>query len=273
MDFILTREDLDQEIKKLEKTSTDRVDFFSRAITFCSDVLELYRKELRSHRFPNPSAEILFFKEQKQFPLAYLIYYSHRHSLELEFPNSGIGFRKLIKGKIEEINKFFNSNKEFFRYVETKQTFLDEYYFTRNYNDINTTSGKFLYYRDKEFNTSHDVLLGEIKAFQRLLPHLQLQEKKSRSGDMINPASEIQWTSSKIALTELIYALHINGAINNGAVDLITIASAFENLFNIKVDNIYKTYSEIKARKGRRTKYLEELAWKLEEKMKNDDKF
>lgn len=44
-----------------------------------------------------------------------------------------------------------------------------------------------------------------------------------------------------------------------------------KTFFNIRLDNFYKTYSEIKARKKDRTKYLATLMLKLEERIYRDD--
>ena len=79
------------------------------------------------------------------------------------------------------------------------------------------------------------------------------------------------WTGPKTALTELIYALFSNGTINHGAADINTLTASFEDFFNIKLDNIYKTYTEIKARKSSKTKFLEELTLNLQQKMYRED--
>jgi hypothetical protein len=81
------------------------------------------------------------------------------------------------------------------------------------------------------------------------------------------------WTASKTAITELIYALYSNGSLNNGAADINTITSSFEDFFNIKLDNIYKTYSEIKGRKNSKTRFLEELTLNLQHKINKEDEF
>ena len=79
------------------------------------------------------------------------------------------------------------------------------------------------------------------------------------------------WSGSKTALVELIYALFASGDLNHGTADISTLTTSFEDIFNIKLDNIYKTYSEIKARKNTRSKYLESLIVALEAKMNKDD--
>ena len=43
------------------------------------------------------------------------------------------------------------------------------------------------------------------------------------------------------------------------------------DFFNIKLQHPYKTYTELKERKGSRTKFLNELILKLEQKMLAED--
>ena len=131
------------------------------------------------------------------------------------------------------------------------------------------------YYQFPEFSTAQDMLWAKVKAMERLLHYIRqsLKRLKVEDTDIFeeNKNRVIVWTGPKTALTELIYALFSNGAINNGAADINLITESFEDFFNIKLDNIYKTYSEIKARKSSKTKFLEELTLNLQQKMARED--
>src|SRR5690606_4362040 len=110
-------------------------------------------------------------------------------------------------------------------------------------------------YLDPNFFTSHDMLWARVKGMNHFISYVKnlIREFKSLNKDTLNQNGynkSLQWTSSKVALTELIYALYTTRVINNGKEDIRNIASSFEMLFGIKLGNIYKTYSEIKARKG-----------------------
>ena len=87
------------------------------------------------------------------------------------------------------------------------------------------------------------------------------------------PKVGIIWTGKKVALIELIYALFIDGAFNNGNADLNEIVKAFEIAFQIDLGNFSRTFSEIKARKMNRIKYMEVLTDKLSAKMDESDDF
>lgn len=74
-----------------------------------------------------------------------------------------------------------------------------------------------------------------------------------------------------MALIELTYALFEHGSINKGNVTLKTIISAFESLFNIRLDNYLTLFKQsIRMRKDTRTKFLEALIVSLNQRM---DKF
>ena len=209
---------------------------------------------------------------QPKIPAVYLIYYQELRKLEVELSLTGKLRRKKLIKKSEELDKFLQMHLNFAKYIELGESHLDEIYFTRKFLSVNDHYNS-MYFPDKKFNTSHDFLLSLIKAFKLLQIFLQkeLQKLSFQASGSIKENQKFQWTSSKVALIELIYALQINGSINNGNADIIAIASSFEELFNIKLDNIYKTYSEIKYRKGRRTKFLDDLTWQFEQKLNRDE--
>jgi len=227
--------------------------------------------EILKRGFKNIEQEIDFFKNHKHLPQSQLIYYLQLRSLELEFPNDSKSRRRHLVKKIAKINKFFSSHSEFGKYMELGHQHLDRFYFTRSYLNENEVLLPQNYQLDLQFNTSHDMLLSKYIAFKKLLPLFNREVSKPKLTQDLTKRVNLEWTSSKVALIELIYALQINGSINQGKMEIITIATVFEDLFNIKLDNIYKTYSEIKLRKGSRTKFLDELIWQFEQKLKADD--
>ncbi|WP_458864064.1 RteC domain-containing protein [Myroides injenensis] len=79
------------------------------------------------------------------------------------------------------------------------------------------------------------------------------------------------WTTSKTALTELIYALYCHRVFNNGNTDIKLIARTFEDAFNIELGDFYHTFMELKARKINRTKFLDSLSKVLIKKIDEED--
>ena len=83
----------------------------------------------------------------------------------------------------------------------------------------------------------------------------------------LNPKTQQTWTSSKVALIELIYALHSEGFFNNVASDLKDAFEFFENTLKIDLGQYHRTFLEIRVKKTNRTKFLDSLKETLIKKM------
>ena len=261
-----------KEISRIEESSPSRLIAFNRIIKYCREVLEIYRKNIRVLKFRSLNEEIQFFKEEKQIPLSQLIYYTNLHTLELESTSSVKYRMKYLSRKIKKINKFFQRNREFQLYIDLEQTRMDKFYFSRKFQNEVTSYYSTQQYCDPEFSTSHDSLLAHLKAYQRLLPFLQKELIKHQQPEIeLSLTHDLNWTAAKIDLIEIIYALHFSGAINNGSANVIDIVSLFEVIFKLKLGNCYKKLSEIKGRKGRITKFLDEITWTFEQKMDREN--
>ena len=273
---LLTEKLLDElnQIKRGDARITTQV---NHAIILCRKLLAIFRKEIASNDFNSIEDEIDFFKHTKQVPLTQLIYFSEIRLFEMHFPKANIEIQqKFIRKKLNELNNFFLYNIDFGQYIESGCTHFDKQYFTREFLDnLPITSSKF-YFQDPEFSTPKDMLLGEFKAYGQFILYLQnrlIDKATSPKVKNLDPANHIslQWTSSKVALTELIYALHHNRVINNGNTDIKEIALALQQLLNFDLGEFYKTFAEIKSRKLSRTKFLDDLAAGLQAQMDSSD--
>ena len=83
-------------------------------------------------------------------------------------------------------------------------------------------------------------------------------------------AENISWTESKNALIELIYALHITGAISHGKIGIRKISSVLQILFQIQLGDIHHAFHRMKDRAGNRTLFLDQLKSSVEEYMDKD---
>jgi len=273
MDFLITKEEIEAEIWRIERTFLNKLVVCREIINYCRKILESYRNEINSEGFQDITSEILFFKTQKQLPLSLLIYYSKLHFFYVQAPKGGKKFlTEFINTKLKKLNKFFLINSEFGEYIETNLSYLDTFYFTREFNNVVITEA-LLHFRDPDFNTSHDLLLGELKANKLFIKFLkqQLQSLDSDFSDTSEGKNELKWTGSKAGLTELIYALHEQKVFNNGNTDLKDIAAFFKEAFHFDTGDIYRTFSELKSRKKSRTPFLEELSINLLTKMRDSD--
>lgn len=259
MDFKLKTETFLDSLGDIKNTDHEALVISKKSIILCRNLLYTFKKHIIKKGFKSELEEIEFFKQIKQTPLTHLIYYTEIRSFEIQFPKANTDTqKKYITNKLKKINRFFLYNTDFGHYVESKQSHFDVQYYTRDYLDnIPTTFTKF-YFQDPDFCTARDMLLGKHKAYKLLLKYLQNRLNKLANFNSLQV--NLKWTANKTALTELIYALHCNRVINNGNSDLKEIADSLQNLFHFELGNFYKTFSEIKARKNSRTKFLDDLS-------------
>lgn len=277
MELKLLSDSLILELKKIEKESHDIMILSNKAIILCRNLLTRYKKHITKSGFECIQDEIEFFKTTKQPTLTNLIYYSEVRSFEIQFPKvNKDAQKKYLKKKIGKLNRFFLYNMDFGQYIKSNNSHFDKQYFTREYFDnFPITSSKF-YFQDPDFSTPRCMLLGKLRAYNLFIVYLQnrlIDKKKSLNFDINTPNNDInlQWTSTKTDLTELIYALHHSRSINNGNTDIKEIAIIFQKVLHFDIGDYYKTFSEIKSRKISRTKFLDELSSVLLSHMNNNE--
>ena len=247
-----------------------------KGIDISNHTLSKLKEIVEKEDFENTPDEIEFFKKIKPCPMSYLIYFSEVRSCETRKPKAGKNFQfRFFEKELRKINKFFYKNNDFVQYMEQGHEYLDHQLFTRNHRKNYPFTPMINYYQYPEFSSSHDMLWAKIQAMYRLIHFIREAMEALRpgkqSGLMDKKHKVMLWSGSKTSLVELIYALYATGDLNHGTIDISTITSSFEDFFNIKLDNIYKTYTEIKSRKGSRAKYLHNLILRLEAKMNQDD--
>ncbi|WP_163517961.1 RteC domain-containing protein [Gelidibacter japonicus] len=135
------------------------------------------------------------------------------------------------------------------------------------------------FFTDHKFSTSHDNTVATIIAYEQLISKLQADINTLTPQTMeVTSATKafqnhqkLNWTGTKTDLTELIYALHSSGAINNGNVDIKDIALSLQDTFNIELGNYYHSFTEIRTRKINQTKFLDKLKESLGKYIKSLD--
>lgn len=220
--------------------------------------------------FKNMEEEIHFFKYQKPIIVSKLIYYNAVYKIETKKPYGEKQIKKFLNKELNKLKKFFDSNIDFYKYYRSGNSFLDENFFIRGKHDIRLWLDTFYFEADHRFSTSHDYKVAKILANDLIQVYLedQLNNKHYKKA---NSKSPLSWTGSKIALTELIYALYAQGVFNNGNTDIKLIAKTFESTFNIDLGDFYHKFMELKARKINRTKFLDNLRDALIKKMDEED--
>tara|TARA_R110002020_G_scaffold97708_1_gene233148 strand:+ start:71841 stop:72680 length:840 start_codon:yes stop_codon:yes gene_type:complete len=264
-DFEIQLHDFKTKLKEIYRSTTDIKKQANMAIVHCNTVLGNLKKQLAGHHFHTPEDEIHFFKNIKSYPLGYLIYFAKIRSFELRIAYDSIAAKKkAVNRELKRTNKFFQQHFDFFQYIDQDLDHLDQLYFTRENNSMLLLAEPIISFVDPHFNTSHDQLYARIKAMQCFTSYLHnryvaIDRPELFQGNHIHKRSRLHWTSSKVALTELIYALHSSKVLNNGNTDIKEIAETFQKVFNYDLGDFYKIFSEIKSRQKSRTKFLDQI--------------
>ena len=213
---------------------------------------------LRQYQFPDWSNEIYFFKNTKPQFVAVYIYYSKVLAIEASKPYADSqALRSYYENERSNLLYFYNEQREFISYYRRKSTYLDKKYFVRFKFDFKLKLSPELYSYDEEFSTSHDHIVSQIMANDLLEQYLTNKiDSKDSKENSIDHIKNLEWTAPKVALIELLYALHQTKCFNGGHSDLAEIFRWAENSLNINLGNYHKTLGEIRLRKIDRTKFL-----------------
>jgi hypothetical protein len=185
--------------------------------------------------------------------------------------------RTYLRHELEKLTFFFNSHLEFYQYYRMKSTILDDKFFVRGGEDLHLYQDSLMFYADPDFSTSHDYMVAKIMANDRLevflnaeLEALSLKAANPNWGQMgVTCNNALKWTDSKTSLIELIYAICATGSINNGHCEIRELSAFFEQAFNIRLTDIYRTFLEIKIRSNP-SKFIDTLKDALLRKMDED---
>ncbi|MDX4973894.1 RteC domain-containing protein [Myroides odoratimimus] len=259
---------LDTEIQELDIENDFILQKIEATIHLIVSSLSELKKFAIKNGFKNIDEEIYFFKHIKPQFMAKLIYYNAIYKIETRKPNDKKAIRKYLNKELSKLKRFFDNNLEFYKYYRTNNTFIDDKLFVRGKYDIKLSLDTVYFETDHRFSTSHDYKAAKIIANDLIQIYIEDQLNNNKQKKQSDKSS-LNWTESKTALTELVYALHSQGAFGNA--DIIAIAKTFESTFNINLGDFYHTFMELKARKINRTKFLDSLKESLLKKMEEED--
>ncbi|MDG1729426.1 MAG: RteC domain-containing protein [Algibacter sp.] len=269
---------LEAQLESLEIEDENIILRSEKSIKLIKQALKRIRLKVIQSSFSNKEEEIIFFKNIKPKIFSKLIYHAKLFNIESKRPRSSDKSQvKYFNEQIDKLQNYFNENLEFYHYYRRGDTFLDEHYFLRGKSDIRLFSDSFYFYTDEEFSTSHDCSVATIIAYDLLMIHLKKEIDKLENNSnhislqYLQKQSKMTWTSQKVSLIELIYAIHSTDVINNGNVDIKEIACIVEQIFKIDLGDYYRAFLEIRMRKKGRTKFLDSLKESLEKRMSEVD--
>ena len=265
-------------LSNLEFETDDVILKSEKGIKIAKAALKKLREAVASNSFKTNEEEISFFKNIKPQVYGKLIYYAKLFCIESRKSKGSSKSQIIYYTKyVDRFQAYFNDNLEFYQYYRKGATIFDEQYFLRGKEDIRLFPDTHYFYTDEEFSTSHDSTVATIIAYDLLMIHLKKEiDKLEENGNyfasqLMQKHSRITWTSQKVNLIELIYALHSTDVINNGSVDIKDIARVVERIFKIDLGDYYRAFLEIRMRKKGRTKFLDMLKENLENRMNEID--
>lgn len=247
---------------KLEAAAQENSDTVARAgksLVIVKSDLDALKAFVHRYTFESKQEEIDFFKEIKPVFASQYYYYEKLLALKMAEPSGDTTCLKTYYyQQMEELNQYILMNKEFCAYCLSGATDLDEVYFTIRKDAFLPPD------TDAHFSTGYDKVLAVVLANRMLKEYLNGLIKKLEGDHHAN--SPLTWTTKKIHLVELIYALHAVEAFNGGKAEIKQIAGLFESLFNVSLGNFYRHFSEIGIRKSGQTNFIDQLKARLEQK-------
>ncbi|MFN3752567.1 RteC domain-containing protein [Flavobacterium sp.] len=268
-------EDLETQLKEIELAKKETIEHVEDSIRKTISVLETLKTNFVKYKFESKKDEISFFRDIKPQFVSKLIYYNEIYNIMTNKPFGGNKtLRKYYTGELAKLKSFYTENVEFFKYYRNGNTYLDNKYFVRGRYDIKLTLDSFYFQADSRFSTSHDFKVAKIMANNLIQNYLESEIVKIENKAPLFNLTERQvqkWTGTKIALIELVYALHAEGVFNNGASDLKETAKFFEEVFDVDLGQFHRTFFEMRARKADRTKFLNSLRDTLVRRMDEVD--
>ena len=241
---------------------------------FLKDLLGKVRKKVLKEGFKNETDEIFFFKKVKPNILGKLIYYNKIYRIETACPvNNGKIYLKYFNRELEDLKLKFKRqicSSDFYQYYRSGRTDRDCDYFILGNLKIHNGLNSFAFDIDPEFSTFYDYKVAQIIANELLHDYLLAKTETDIHSNFPGKLEELEWTESKNALIELIYALHVSGALSNGKGGIRKITRAFESFLNIQLGDLHHAFHRMKQRVGSRTMYLDKLKISLDNYMDKD---
>lgn len=248
--------------------SIQRIEAVIHLILKC---LSEVKEHILKKGFKDKEEEIRFFKHQKPILVSKLIYYNSIYKIETKKPYGSKPIKKHLNKELKKLKRYFDNNLAFYKYYRTNNTSLDEKMFVRGNHDIKLCLDTGYFQSDLTFSTSHDYKVAKIIANDLIQVYIEDQLYNKFQKDKPKAFKKLKWTGSKVALIELIYALHYQDVFDKGNNDIREVAQYFESTFDIDLGNFYQTYLELRNRKMNRTKFLDALREELIKRMDEQD--
>lgn len=242
---------------------------FESAFYLVDQALEKLKAFLGNYKFESEEEEIGFFKNQMTEFLKESMFYSELFNLESSrTPGTNKELRRFYETEQAAMRKFLQANQNLYNYLLLKKDNQDKVFFLRSAQAPVYKPTLFWHTLDTRYCTVYTLYFARIKGTVALMDYIHEQLRVLNGEDEANAkksAVSLNWTGKKVELVELIYALRQGGVLNHGRLGLKQIASQFERIFGVNLQDFYRTYNEITFRKKSRTAFLDFLKDRMEE--------
>lgn len=267
------QEELHDQLQLIHQQTDDPLVYSEQAIIVLITLLEKLKTFFAKYKFKTKNDEMEFFKEIKPGLASQLIYYNEIYNIESAKPFAPTkAIKRYYRQELDKLQLFAHENIEFYRYYRKGCQHLDDCYFLRGRHDVKLSLDSYYFQADQRFSTSHDYKVARILANDLIKQFIEgALEKLDGDLEHKNEIPQLKWTAPKVALVELIYALHTERVFNHGANDLNALVSFFAKSFDTELSQYHRTFYEISARKYERTKFLSSLTENLLRRMDDRD--
>ncbi|KFC19328.1 RteC domain-containing protein [Chryseobacterium sp. FH1] len=261
-------ERMERSLSEIDQQQEDRLVTAEQCLMLIDGHVRKLKAQVIRHQFDSMADEVCFFRDLKPKFISKYLYYNQILEIESLRPRSGKkAIKKFYENRMAKLNEDYLGYIEFYNYFKRGATYLDQKYFVRNAYDLKMRLPDHLYSFDDGFTTFYDHQVAKIIANDDMINFLMARLKALEIGEeqQTIPKNTLKWTAPKVALIELIYALHHCRCFNAGTLDLSETTKVFEQLLEVDLHNFHKVIAEIKARKSNRTKFLQHLQQNLEQ--------
>lgn len=250
----------------------DMVKVAEKSLLFIDESIRQLKEMISKHQFETIAEEVYFFKRLKPPFIAKFIYYSTILELESHRPNAGNKvLKKYYEAEQEKLKIFYLEHSEFYSYYRREATYLDHKIFVRNSYDLKMKLSLGFYNFDTSFTSSHDHMVARFMANQQYDQYLKRQITSLNDNSNAKTLSPLTWSSSKVGLIELVYALYHMRCFNGGNIELREVIKFVEKALDTDLGNFHKTIFEIRNRKQGPTKFLNLVSENLNQHFLNTE--
>ncbi|MBN2743957.1 MAG: RteC domain-containing protein [Marinilabiliaceae bacterium] len=263
---------LQTNLQKINEENISNLKRCEKSAVVISNTMHQLRQWVLENSFQSDEQEIFFFKVIKPKVFSQLIYHVDLFKILTKLPEwSEEEMRLFLMQKIKKINRYRAVNLQLYQYLQNDLNSLDDRYFLRAQFRLIDAPDALSFDCDPRFTTVMDYKVARFKADEMLMEFIN-QKLNTNSHNSINVSlnSQFHWTESKVALTELIYAIHTAGCINNGNVELKDIALYLQDVFCIDLGNFYNDFKQIKNRNNP-TKFIDHLKEAINQRIAKQD--